>query len=156
MGVRKEGSESEPASSTHIKGCPVCTPSRCGITLQQKNVSPPSSTQPCSHALAKLAITPINCQLCIASLAAPMHAKKRNVPLTIRGFVTPPHLAHAHIAKKGDVLCTSNPKALCQRIMPPRSMVSTHQPCVRPDLDYSPELAWCPPPFRPASKGRSH
>ena len=31
--VRKEGSESEPASSTHIKGCLVCTPSSCGITL---------------------------------------------------------------------------------------------------------------------------
>ena len=32
----KKGSESEPASSTHIKGCLVCTPSSCGITLQQK------------------------------------------------------------------------------------------------------------------------
>ena len=84
--------------------------------------------------LQSLAITPIYCQLCIASLVAPTHAKKRNAPLTIRGFVTPPHLAHAHIAKKGDVLCTSNPKALCQQIMPPRSTVSTHLPCVEPSL----------------------
>jgi len=33
-GVRKEGSESEPASSTHIKDYLVCMPSSCGITLQ--------------------------------------------------------------------------------------------------------------------------
>ena len=33
-GVRKEGSESELASSTHVKGYLVCTPSSCGITLQ--------------------------------------------------------------------------------------------------------------------------
>ena len=51
--------------------------------------------------LQSLAITPIRCQLCIASLAAPTHAKKRNAPLTIRGFATPPHLAHAHMQRKG-------------------------------------------------------
>ena len=47
--------------------------------------------------LQSLAITPIYCQLCIASLVAPTHAKKRNAPLTIRGFATPPLLAHAHM-----------------------------------------------------------
>ena len=52
-GVRKEESESEPAGSTHIEGYLMCTPSSCGITLQQKNISPLGSTQPCSCALAK-------------------------------------------------------------------------------------------------------
>ena len=50
--------------------------------------------------LQSLAITSIRCQLCIASLAAPTHTKKRNAPLTIRGFATPPCLAHAHMQRK--------------------------------------------------------
>jgi hypothetical protein len=109
-GVRKEGSESEPASSTHIKGYLVCTPSSYGITLQQKNISPLGSTQPCSRALAKPCITLIHCQLCIASLAAPTHAKKRNAPLTIRGFTIPPLLAHAHMQRKETYFAPPIPK----------------------------------------------
>ena len=98
--MRKEGSESELASSTLIKGCLVCPPSSCGIALQQKNILPLGSTQPCSRALAKPCITLIHCQLCIASLAAPTHAKKRNAPLTIQGFATQPRVAHAHMQRK--------------------------------------------------------
>ena len=98
--MRKEGSESEPASSTHIKGCLVCTTLSCGITLQQKNISPPAQPNFTLARLQSLAITLIRCQLCIVSLAALTHAKKRNVPLMIRGFATPPHLAHAHTQRK--------------------------------------------------------
>ena len=50
--------------------------------------------------LQSLDITLICCQLCIASLAAPTHTKKRNAPLTIRGLATPPCLAHAHMQRK--------------------------------------------------------
>ena len=57
-----------------------------------------------------LAITPIRCQLCIASLAAPTHAKKRNAPLTIQGFATPTHLAHAHMQRKGMYFAPPIPK----------------------------------------------
>ena len=60
--------------------------------------------------LQSLAITPTRCQLCIVSLAAPMHAKKRNVPLTIRGFATPPHLAHAHTQRKETYFAPPIPK----------------------------------------------
>ena len=98
--MRKEGSESELAGSTYIKGCHVCTPSSCGITLQQKNISPPAPPSLTLTCLQSLAITLICYQLCIVSLAAPTHAKKRNVPLTIWGFATPPHLAHAHTQRK--------------------------------------------------------
>ena len=108
--MRKEGSESELASSTHIKGCLVCTPSSCGITLQQKNISPPAPPNLALACLQSLAITPIHCQLCIASLAAPTHAKKRNAPLTIRGFATPPCLAHAHMHRKETYFAPPIPK----------------------------------------------
>ena len=60
--------------------------------------------------LQSLAITLIRCQLCIVSLAAPTHAKKRNVPLTIRGFATPPCLAHAHMHKKETYFAPPIPK----------------------------------------------
>ena len=59
--------------------------------------------------------------------------------------------------KKGDIPCTSNPKVLCQRIVPPRSMVfytldvCTTEPC------YSPELGWTEysPPFQAHIKWRN-
>ena len=68
---------------------------------------------PPSLALARLqslAITPIHFQLCIASLAAPTHVKKRNAPLTIQGFATPPHLAHAHMQRKESYFAPPIPK----------------------------------------------
>ena len=60
-GLRKEGSENELAGSTYIKGCFVCTPSSCGITLQQKNISPPAPPNFTLACLQSLAITLIRC-----------------------------------------------------------------------------------------------
>ena len=125
-GVRKEGSESEPASSTHIKGCLVCTPSSCGITLQQKNISPPSSTKPCSRALAKPCHNshPLPALHSVAS--SPNTCKEEECSSHDPGLCYSTPFGTCSYAKKGDVLCTSNPKALCQQIMQPRFMVSTH------------------------------
>ena len=88
----------------------MCTPSRCGITLQQKNVLPPSSTQPCSRTLAKPCHNSHPLPALHSVLAAPAHAKKRNVPLTIRGFATPPCLAHAHMQRKETYFAPPIPK----------------------------------------------
>ena len=85
-------------------------PSICGITLQQKYISPPAPPNLTLARWQSLAITLIRCQLCIASLAAPTHTKKRNAPLTIRGFATPPHLAHAHMQRKGMYFAPPIPK----------------------------------------------
>ena len=60
--------------------------------------------------LQSLAITLIRCQLCIASLAAPTHAKKKSVPLMIRGLATPPCLAHAHMQRKEMHFAPPTPK----------------------------------------------
>ena len=65
--------------------------------------------------LQSLAITPIYCQLCIASLVSPTHAKKRNAPLTIRGFATPTHLAHAHMQRKETYFAPPIPKHCANR-----------------------------------------
>ena len=73
---------------------------------------------PPSLALARLqslAITPIHFQLCIASLAAPTHVKKRNAPLTIQGFATPPRLAHAHTQRKETYFAPPIPKHCANR-----------------------------------------
>ena len=48
--VSEEGSKSEPAGPTRVKGCHERMPSSCVLTHQQKNILPPSSTHPCSHA----------------------------------------------------------------------------------------------------------
>ena len=60
--------------------------------------------------LQSLDITPIYCQLCIASLVAPTHAKKRNASLTIRGFASPLRLAHAHMQRKETYFAPPIPK----------------------------------------------
>ena len=65
--------------------------------------------------LQSLAIGPIYCQFCIALLAAPTHAKKRNVPLTIQGFATPPCLAHAHMQRKEMYFAPPIPKHCANR-----------------------------------------
>ena len=65
--------------------------------------------------LQSLPITLIHCQLCIASLAAPTHAKKRNAPLTIRGFATPPLLAHSHMQRKETYFAPPIPKRCANR-----------------------------------------
>jgi hypothetical protein len=65
--------------------------------------------------LQSLAITPIYCQLCIASLVAPTHAKKRNAPLMIRGFATPHRLAHAHMQRKETYFAPPIPKHCANR-----------------------------------------
>ena len=84
--------------------------------------------------LQSLAITLIRFQLCIASLAAPTHAKEEECSSYDTGLCYSNPLGTCSYAKKGDVLCTSNPKALCQQIMPSSSTVSTHQPCVQHGL----------------------
>ena len=76
--------------------------------------------------LQSLAITLICCQLCIASLAAPTHAKEEECSSYDIGLCYSNPFGTCSYAKKGDVLCTSNSNALCLWIMPPRSMVSTH------------------------------
>ena len=125
-GVRKEGSESEPASSTHIKGYLVCTPSSYGITLQQKNISPLGSTQPCSRTLAKPCHNshPLPALHSVAS--SPNARKEEECSSYDPRLCYSTSFGTCSYAKKGDVFCTSNPKALCQQIMPLRSMVSTH------------------------------
>ena len=65
--------------------------------------------------LQSLAITLIRCQLCIVSSAAPTHAKKRNVPLMIRGFATPTHLAHTHMQRKETYFAPPIPKHCANR-----------------------------------------
>ena len=65
--------------------------------------------------LQSLAITPIYCQLCIASLVAPTHTKKRNAPLTIRGFASPLRLAHAHMQRKETYFAPPIPKHCANR-----------------------------------------
>ena len=124
--MRKEGSESEPASSTHIKGYLMCTPSSCGITLQQKNISPPGSTQPCSRALAKPCHNSHLLPTLHSVASSPNACKEEEYSPYNPGLCYSTLFGTCSYAKKGDVLCTTNPKALCQRIMPPRSMVSTH------------------------------
>ena len=93
----------------------MCTPSSCGITLQQKKISPPAPPNLTLARLQSLAITLIRCQLCIVSLAAPTHAKKRNAPLTIRGFATPHRLAHAHMQRKETYFAPPIPKHCANR-----------------------------------------
>ena len=66
--------------------------------------------------LQSLAITLIRCQLCIVLLAAPTHAKKRNVPLMIRGFATPTHLAHTHMQRKETYFAPPIPKHCANRL----------------------------------------
>ena len=51
----------------------------------------------------------------IVSLAAPTHAKKRNVPLMIRGFATPTHLAHTHMQRKETYFAPAIPKHCANR-----------------------------------------
>ena len=96
-GVRKEGSESEPASSKVV----LCARLQAvALHFSRKtfhHLAPPNLAL---ERLQSLAITPIYCQLCIASLVAPTHAKKRNASLTIRGFASPLRLAHAHMQRK--------------------------------------------------------
>ena len=65
--------------------------------------------------LQSLAITLIRCQLCIVSLAAPTHAKKRNAPLTIQGFATQPRVAHAHMQRKETYFAPPIPKHCANR-----------------------------------------
>ena len=125
-GLRKEGSESELASSAHIKGCLVCTPSSCRITLQQKNILPPGSTQPSSRTLEKPCHNshPLPALHSITSI--PNACKEEECSSYDLGICYSTLFGTCSFAKKRDVLCTSNPNALCLWIMPPRSMVSTH------------------------------
>ena len=101
--------------------------------------------------LQSLAITPIHCQLCIASLAAPTHAKKRNAPLTIRSFATPPLLAHAHMHVRR---CTLHLQS--QSIVPTDHATLVHgfyTPAVCATWSScSLVSAWCPPPSQLASE----
>ena len=118
--------------------------------------SPPGSTQPCSRELAKPCHNshPLPALHSVAN--SPNTRKEEECSSFDPGLCYSTSFGTCSYEQKEVYFAPPIPKALCQRIMPPRSMVSTHQLCVRPDLDYSPELAWFPPPFRPASKGRSH
>ena len=82
---------------------------------RKKNISPPAPPNLTLAHLQSLAITLIHCQLCIVSLAAPTHAKKRNAPLMIQGFATPPRLAHAHTQRKETYFAPPIPKHCANR-----------------------------------------
>ena len=151
--MRKEGSESEPASSTYIKGCLVCTPSRCGITLQQKNISPPGSTQPCSRALAKPCHNshPLPA---LHSVASSPNARKRRGMLLLRSRALLLHLV-LHM-----LICTERRRTLhlqSQSIVPTDQATMVHgfytlAVCATwPSCSHV--SAWCPPPFQFASEG---
>jgi len=77
---------------------------------RKKNISPPGSTQPCSHALAKPSHNSHPLPTLHSVASSPNARKKRNVPLTIRGFATPPCLAHAHMQRKGTYFAPLIPK----------------------------------------------
>ena len=62
--------------------------------------------------LQSLAITLIRCQLCIASLAAPTHAKEEECSSYDIGLCYSNPFGTCSYAKKGDILCTSNPKSI--------------------------------------------
>ena len=117
-------------------------------------LAPPNLALAC---LQSLAITLICCQLCIASLAAPTHAKEEECSSYDPGLCYSTPFGTCSYVKKGDIPCTSNPKVLCQRIVPPRSMVfytldvCTTEPC------YSPEFGWTKysPPFQAHIKWRN-
>jgi len=96
-GVRKEGRVSQLYTLWHYTSAKK--------TLH--HLAPPNLAL---ARLQSLAITPIYCQLCIALLVAPTHAKKRNAPLTIRGFATPHRLAHAHMQRKETYFAPPIPK----------------------------------------------
>ena len=98
--MRKEGSESELASYTHVKGYLVHALKLWQYTSAEKtfrHLAPPNLAL---ARLQSLAITLIRCQLCIVSLTVPTHAKNRNAPLLIQDFATPPRSAHAHMNKR--------------------------------------------------------
>ena len=80
------------------------------LHFNRKNISPPAPPNLTLALLQSLAITLIHWQLCIVTLAAPTHAKKRNVPLTIWSFATPPNLAHAHMQRKETYFAPPIPK----------------------------------------------
>ena len=75
-GVRKEGSESELDSCTHVKGYLVHALKLWQYTSAEKTFRHLAPHNLALARLQSLAITLIRCQLCIASLAAPMHAKE--------------------------------------------------------------------------------
>ena len=124
--VSKEGSVSKRARSTKVKGCQVCMPLSCGTTLQQKNISPPGSTQPCSRALAKPCHNSHLLPALHSVASSPNACKEEECSSYDLRLCYSTSFGTCSYAKKGDVFCTSNPKALCQQIMPPRSTVSTH------------------------------
>ena len=117
---------SELAGSTHIEGYLMCTPSSCGITLQQKNISPPGSTQPCSRVLAKPCHNSHLLPALHSVASSPNACKEEECSSYDPRLCYSTSFGTCSYAKKGDVFCTSNPKALCQQIMPPRCTVSTH------------------------------
>ena len=90
------------------KGRHVCMPSSCGLTHQQKNILLPSSTHPCSRALAKASP-----QSSSASSFAKRHSSSpsshtRGILLFWSGalLLQSIWLSLAHM--KGDVFCASN------------------------------------------------
>ena len=96
------------------------------LHFSRKNLSPLCSTPPCSRALVKPCYNshPLPALHSIAS--SPNACKEEEYSPYDPGLCYSTLFGTCSYAKKGDVLCTTNPKALCQRIMPPRSMVSTH------------------------------
>lgn len=76
--------------------------------------------------LQSLAITLICCQLLHSITSSPNTLKEEECTSYDPGLCYSTSFRTCSYAKKGDILCTSNPKALRQRIMLPRSMVSTY------------------------------
>ena len=119
-----------------------------------RHLSPPNLALARLHSLT---ITLIRCQL-LHSVASSPNARKRRGMLLLwsRALLLTPFGTCSYV-KKGDIPCTSNPKVLCQRIVPPRSMVfytldvCTTEPC------YLPEFGWTKysPPFQAHIKWRN-
>ena len=134
----------------------MCTPSSCGITFQQKNISPPASTKPYSRALAKPCHNSHLLPALHSVANSPNARKEEECSSYDPGFCYSTPFGTCSYAKKGDILCTSNPKSIVPTDHATKVYGFYTLAVCTTDLDYSPELAWCPPPFQPTSKGRSH
>jgi hypothetical protein len=120
-----------------------------------RHLAPPNLALARLHSLT---ITLIRCQLLHSVASSPnAYAKQEECSSYDPGLCYSTPFGTCSYVKKGDIPCTSNPKVLCQRIVPPRSMVfytldvCTTEPC------YSPELGWTEysPPFQAHIKWRN-
>ena len=93
----------------------MCTPSSCGITLQQENISPPGSTQPCSRVLAKPCHNSHLLPALHSIASSPNACKEEECSSYDPGFATPHRLAHAHMQRKEMYFAPPIPKHCANR-----------------------------------------